>query len=95
MRNRVSVGAIALCMMFAQGAAAQECDRCAWSVIVRSATTTDLYPAGNSREACEQLAAQGRVAEPAGSDVEIECVDSTAVNAWVHDHILYGPPPSK
>jgi hypothetical protein len=90
MRNGAIIGAVALGTMVAQHAVAQECDGCKWSLIVSSATlaTTDLYPAGDSREACERLAEQARAAQPAAAaaDVAIECLDSSALDAWSHDH---------
>jgi hypothetical protein len=95
MRTGAMIGVVALCLLAAPRAGAQECDGCKWYVIVSFATpgTRDLYAGGNSREDCEPLAAQVRGAA-AVADVTIECVDSSRLDAWFHDHAP-DPWPSK
>jgi hypothetical protein len=91
----LTISAVLLCTILTQNVAAEDCAvPCAWSAVVSSPTTTDLYPAGNTKEECERFVAQARPAQPAGSDITIACVDQSSVNGWFYKNVL-DPRPSK
>jgi hypothetical protein len=70
-----------------------------WFAIVISTTlaTTDLYPAGNSREECERMIEKARAADPQPPrpDIKIICVESSQVENWFKENHYFEPPPEQ
>jgi hypothetical protein len=101
MRGSVTIGAVALSMMVARGALAQDLSphchgSCKWDLIIRypSNGSQDLYPAADSREECERIIERLRAAHPDPAADEMTCVDSSRPDTWPHD-LSSGTQPSK
>jgi hypothetical protein len=92
MRRCVTIGAVALSMMVARSALAQDLSphchgSCKWDLIIRypSNGSQDLYPAADSRDECERIIERVRAAHPDPAADEMTCVDSSRPDTWPHD----------
>jgi len=67
-----------------------------WFIIVinTALATTDLYPAGHSKEQCEQTIEKARSAEPQPPqpDIRVECVESSQLESWSKAGHAFRPP---